>query len=100
MGRRDGAFGSRLRLGDTGRSSQNLNPSRHRLNLVTPHRSNSVQPRTRDTDGRHRRSEERRVGKECVSTCRSRWSPNTKKKQKQLVKHKHMKLVVTNKTTH
>src|SRR3546814_4094502 len=40
-------------------------------------------------DGRHRRrslqgygrpgrqrSEERRVGKECVSTCRSRWSPS------------------------
>src|SRR3546814_3566350 len=26
---------------------------------------------------RHRhRSEERRVGKECVSTCRSRWSPD------------------------
>src|SRR3546814_8317146 len=24
---------------------------------------------------RHKRSEERRVGKECVSTCRSRWSP-------------------------
>src|SRR3546814_2528335 len=24
---------------------------------------------------RVRRSEERRVGKECVSTCRSRWSP-------------------------
>src|SRR3546814_8451975 len=24
---------------------------------------------------RHHRSEERRVGKECVSTCRSRWSP-------------------------
>src|SRR3546814_17139380 len=23
----------------------------------------------------HYRSEERRVGKECVSTCRSRWSP-------------------------
>src|SRR3546814_12766644 len=29
------------------------------------------------------RSEERRVGKECVSTCRYRWSPyNKKKKQK------------------
>src|SRR3546814_12022236 len=28
------------------------------------------------------RSEERRVGKECVSTCRSRWSPEHKKKQK------------------
>src|SRR3546814_1436671 len=25
---------------------------------------------------RHERSEERRVGKECVSTCRSRWFPN------------------------
>src|SRR3546814_16383007 len=25
--------------------------------------------------GQQRRSEERRVGKECVSTCRSRWSP-------------------------
>src|SRR3546814_14830011 len=24
---------------------------------------------------RDKRSEERRVGKECVSTCRSRWSP-------------------------
>src|SRR3546814_14808932 len=31
------------------------------------------------------RSEERRVGKECVSTCRSRWSPyNYKKKTKQI----------------
>src|SRR3546814_21039310 len=29
------------------------------------------------------RSEERRVGKECVSTCRSRWSPyHDKKKQR------------------
>src|SRR3546814_13793958 len=29
-----------------------------------------------DVVGRNR-SEERRVGKECVSTCRSRWSPDT-----------------------
>src|SRR3546814_11263716 len=28
------------------------------------------------------RSEERRVGKECVSTCRSRWSPYYSKKKK------------------
>src|SRR3546814_11842908 len=28
------------------------------------------------------RSEERRVGKECVSTCRSRWSQYNKKKKK------------------
>src|SRR3546814_18822881 len=31
-------------------------------------------------DGGHR-SEERRVGKECVSTCRSRWSPYHYKKK-------------------
>src|SRR3546814_18664704 len=30
-------------------------------------------PRWRQKEGP--RSEERRVGKECVSTCRSRWSP-------------------------
>src|SRR3546814_20869868 len=31
------------------------------------------------------RSEERRVGKECVSTCRSRWSPYHYKKKKNTV---------------
>src|SRR3546814_16617727 len=44
--------------------------------------------RQRDVDGRlpasyvyrRTRSEERRVGKECVSTCRSRWSPYHLKK--------------------
>src|SRR3546814_13316984 len=37
----------------------------------------------RDTPHSRRwpRSEERRVGKECVSTCRSRWSPYHEKKQ-------------------
>src|SRR3546814_8118983 len=34
-----------------------------------------------------RRSEERRVGKECVSTCRSRWSPYHSKKNKQKKEH-------------
>src|SRR3546814_14870281 len=33
-------------------------------------------------EDRAARSEERRVGKECVSTCRVRWSPYHKKKQK------------------
>src|SRR3546814_19678186 len=32
-------------------------------------------PGPRLHDLRHSRSEERRVGKECVSTCRSRWRP-------------------------
>src|SRR3546814_4142942 len=32
-------------------------------------------------DAKKTRSEERRVGKECVSTCRSRWSPYHEKKK-------------------
>src|SRR3546814_18085486 len=35
------------------------------------------------------RSEERRVGKECVSTCRSRWSPYHYK-NKHNINHNHM----------
>src|SRR3546814_11035726 len=37
---------------------------------------------SRETSPHHltSRSEERRVGKECVSTCRSRWSPYHSKK--------------------
>src|SRR3546814_14064831 len=34
------------------------------------------------------RSEERRVGKECVSTCRSRWSPYHYKKKQQTIDNK------------
>src|SRR3546814_18136879 len=34
-------------------------------------------------EARFDRSAERRVGKECVSTCRSRWSPYNSKKKKQ-----------------
>src|SRR3546814_17159040 len=35
------------------------------------------------------RSEERRVGKECVSTCRSRWSPyHSKKNNKSKIREK------------
>src|SRR3546814_20996064 len=36
-----------------------------------------------------RRSEERRVGKECVSTCRSRWSPYHTKKTRRTRDHNH-----------
>src|SRR3546814_12468177 len=35
-----------------------------------------------DSIGTRRRSEERRVWKECVRTCRSRWSPYHSKKTK------------------
>src|SRR3546814_19205656 len=34
------------------------------------------------------RSEERRVGKECVSTCRYRWSPYHQKKKQEQQLHK------------
>src|SRR3546814_5004411 len=34
-----------------------------------------------------RRSEERRVGKECVSTCRSRWSPYHYKKNTKITSY-------------
>src|SRR3546814_13392256 len=41
------------------------------------------------------RSEERRVGKECVSTCRSRWSPYHEKKK---YKEAHRDLNIHNST--
>src|SRR3546814_17446551 len=37
---------------------------------------------------RLKRSEERRVGKECVSTCRSRWSPYHSKKKNRKQQHR------------
>src|SRR3546814_18799774 len=40
------------------------------------------------------RSEERRVGKECVSTCRSRWSPYHKKKNTQSKSESQTKKIV------
>src|SRR3546814_14537691 len=45
--------------------------------------------------GRRARSEERRVGKECVSTCRSRWSPYlSKKKLNNTTPYKHNSPVI------
>src|SRR3546814_13442332 len=49
------------------------------------HRSEDLKPYECDGLSASRttpRSEARRVGKECVSTCRSRWSPDHKKKKK------------------
>src|SRR3546814_11325839 len=42
-----------------------------------------------DLMGTATRSEERRVGKECVSTCRARWEPYTYKKKQQLTIYKN-----------
>src|SRR3546814_17675733 len=38
-----------------------------------------------DTPPERRRSEERRVGKECVRTCRYRWSPCANKKKRKRI---------------
>src|SRR3546814_18828195 len=40
-----------------------------------PHIAEAIQYRQPWGAGMNPRSEERRVGKECVSPCRSRWSP-------------------------
>src|SRR3546814_16258472 len=49
-------------------------------------------------EGSGPRSEERRVGKECVSTCRSRWSSYHSKKNNRNEKHTHIKPIQNNKT--
>src|SRR3546814_12976048 len=51
----------------------------------------------KDRKAAYLRSEERRVGKECVSTCRSRWSPYHSKKKKS--KHKMRKNKCKSSTT-
>src|SRR3546814_12801036 len=50
-----------------------------------------------DRQSRGFRSEARRVGKECVSTCRSRWSPYHEKKKQNNI---HQKVTATLVTTH
>src|SRR3546814_19926209 len=50
---------------------------------VSPGNIDLAGPEFHDAEDRmrRRRSEERRVGKECVSTCRYRWSPYHYKKK-------------------
>src|SRR3546814_12150221 len=63
----------------SGSRSPPLSPSPHR----TSPSSNDSSPAVGGCTAPHHstRSEERRVGKECVSTCRSRWSPYHSKKK-------------------
>src|SRR3546814_18939920 len=57
------------------------------------HGGDLTQPRSLVT-----RSEERRVGKECVSTCRSRWSPYLQKKNNTKTSN-HRTLLINTTTT-
>src|SRR3546814_17712265 len=54
------------------------------MRCANTHASRGSRPFRISSMPRHIRSEERRVGKECVSTCRSRWSPYHEKKN---IKH-------------
>src|SRR3546814_11574019 len=60
----------RLRSGRTG--AANINPWPF---SVPPSLRGTSRPSQAYSPAARARSEERRVGKECVSTCRSRWSP-------------------------
>src|SRR3546814_18476123 len=59
-------------------------PNPPRIHRAPPRPRPHPQARGRSPRCR-RRSEERRVGKECVSTCRSRWSPYHYKKHRIIV---------------
>src|SRR3546814_3186128 len=54
---------------------QRLRSAEPRPLFAEVERDRDQMPRGEGRRPRHHRSEERRVGKECVSTCRSRWSP-------------------------
>src|SRR3546814_20687141 len=53
-----------------------LGERQHRLGRIL-----NLRERLHEVTVAAKRSEERRVGKECVSTCRSRWSPYHYKKK-------------------
>src|SRR3546814_18159456 len=56
-------------------------PRGNRISFLTVEQMwKTLSPKRIDILSAMTRSEERRVGKECVSTCRSRWSPYYKKK--------------------
>src|SRR3546814_7047192 len=63
---------------DLARSGRGCRPTRTQCGFRRPPQQcgepASQGREAREGDGT-KRSEERRVGKECVSTCRSRWSP-------------------------
>src|SRR3546814_6357692 len=54
--------------------SSDLSPGKLRIGITAEQPATAWLQRSRKRHCGGRRSEERRVGKECVSTCRSRWS--------------------------
>src|SRR3546814_2101603 len=66
---------SDLGVRDPGRAPQCRQPAAHARIANGPGRMNDDPCIEETGEGPPLRSEERRVGKECVRTCRSRWSP-------------------------
>src|SRR3546814_14000764 len=82
------------RPGNATRSSRKLRASQPACAAFLQRRQNAgvkstskVKTSSRPTSIATIRSEERRVGKESVSTCRSRWSPKHEKKKTTKEKH-------------
>src|SRR3546814_14497343 len=76
-------FGDVILLCGIGAVRMQVQRAMSRLRVAAASNNGSVQRKlllifaaTRLGCGKRTRSEERSVGKECVSTCRSRWSPS------------------------
>src|SRR3546814_12209885 len=87
-GRVQGALRVRLLEGRAGRRR----PERRGDGAARPDHEPAGSPSEEDAYDVGQRSEARRVGKECVSTCRSRWSRYLKKKNNQLPHNQETKL--------
>src|SRR3546814_18704521 len=78
---------ARRNVARAARTTRSPHAAARRRNRATTYRRTAVRHKPPATAGsstagaRPRRSEERRVGKECGSTCRSRWSPYHEKKK-------------------
>src|SRR3546814_18160250 len=78
----------RLRLHQAGRADRGDDPGklgptvRHPADLCGPCVDQFLELPWKEALRSVARSEERRVGKGCVSTCKSRWAPYHKKKKK------------------
>src|SRR3546814_18696913 len=82
---------SDLRLGSVSRAAEALFLSQPAVTLQLQALARDMGVPLFERSGRRfSRSEERRVGKECVSTCKSRWSPyhSTKKPCSECVYHR------------
>src|SRR3546814_11861123 len=89
-------FDTQLNADDTPMSEAALVEAVQRADVLVPTVTDKIGKRVLE-----QRSEERRVGKECVSTCRSRWSPYHKKKKtisKYQTKSQSDIIILTNKT--